>query len=106
MNLVWRLYHEDHRITLLTIEELTGSYLELPEELALEFHNGIKRFSDYVVYDNKLMEKPKETSGVIMMPVEAYSNGGTVHFTLELDPSWLADNSINSTSKYELKWLQ
>ena len=41
-----------------------------------------------------------------MMPVEAYSNGGTVHFTLELDPSWLADNSINSTSKYELKWLQ
>ena len=43
MNLVWRLYHEDHRITLLTIEELTGSYLELPEELALEFHNGIKR---------------------------------------------------------------
>jgi hypothetical protein len=41
-----------------------------------------------------------------MMPVEAYISGGTAHNTLEFDPSWLADNSINSTSKYELKWLQ
>lgn len=100
--LVWRLYHEDGRLTVLTIQELEGSYIIIPEELALEFQSGVKRFFDYLIYDNKLIDKPTDATGLVLIPCPAQPGNG--YETLELDPSWLADKSINSTSRYELKW--
>lgn len=100
--LVWRMYHEDGRLTTLTIENLEGDYIVIPENLALEFQTGVKRFIDYLVYNDKLIDKPKESTGVVLMPVPAPM--GTGFNTLELDPSWLADQSINSISRYELTW--
>lgn len=98
------MYHDDGKPTTLTVENLEGVWIEISEEMALDFQSGIKRFADYVIYNNKLIDKPKDSSGIILMPELVHATGENVHTTLELDPSWLADDSINSTSRYELKW--
>lgn len=101
---IWKLYHEDGRLRTLTVENLEGVYIEISEGLALEFQQGVKRFVDYLIYNNKLIDKPKESTGLILMPELAKKSSENIYDTLELDPSWLADSSINSISKYELKW--
>lgn len=101
---IWKLFHEDGRLVGLSVQDMEYEYIEIPEEIALEFQSGFRRFMDYLIYEGKLIDKPKDVTGLVLMPMFANKMSTEVYTTLELDPSWLADDSINSTSKYELKW--
>jgi len=103
MNLIWKIYYIGTQIKYITVEDFDLPYIVVTESQALEFVSGGKKAYEYMIMNNELIIKPKIRDKYMMIPVFS-SNTTNCFKTLKLDPSWLADSSIDQTSRYELQW--
>lgn len=104
---MWKLYYNDQQLTHLTVENLSGTYIEITNEEARRFYEAEIRFIDYMVVDKQLVLRTNNNISVVNMPdfIEDRCDG-TSYEVMSLDASWLADDSIEETNRVIFKWTR
>ena len=86
---------------------MPGDHIEISDEEAQKFYEAKVKFADYMVIDNKVVLRSIDDTTVSNMPIFIENLSDENDYTvMYMDASWIADQSIEKTSRVRFKWIR